>query len=47
LRSLIGDAIMLYTQNKNGEFVPVWAEETWWLCQKKLMYQWLSVILLI
>jgi hypothetical protein len=29
LRSLIGDAIMLYTQNKNGEFVPVWAEETW------------------
>lgn len=29
LRSLIGDAIMLYTQNKDGEFVPVWAEETW------------------
>ena len=29
LRSLIGDAIMLYTQNKNGEFIPVWAEETW------------------
>lgn len=29
LRSLIGDAIMLYTQNKNGEFIPVWSEETW------------------
>jgi hypothetical protein len=29
LRSLIGDAIMLYRQNKDGEFVPVWAEETW------------------
>ena len=29
LRSLIGDAIMLYTQNKNGEFIPVWTEETW------------------
>jgi hypothetical protein len=29
LRSLIGDAIMLYTQNKSGEFIPVWAEETW------------------
>jgi hypothetical protein len=29
LRSLIGDAIMLYTQTKDGEFIPVWAEETW------------------
>ena len=29
LRSLIGDAIMLYTKTKDGEFVPVWAEETW------------------
>ena len=29
LRSFIGDAIMLYTKNKNGEFIPVWAEETW------------------
>lgn len=29
LRSLIGEGIMLYTQTKNGEFVPVWAEETW------------------
>jgi hypothetical protein len=26
---LIGDAIMLYTQTKDGEFIPVWAEETW------------------
>lgn len=29
LRSLIGNAIMLYTKNKNGEFIPIWAEETW------------------
>jgi hypothetical protein len=29
LRSFIGDAIMLYTKTKDGEFVPVWAEETW------------------
>jgi hypothetical protein len=29
LRSLLGDAIMLYTKNKDGEFIPVWAEETW------------------
>jgi len=29
LRSLIGDAIMLYTKTKDGEFIPVWAEETW------------------
>jgi hypothetical protein len=29
LRSLIGKDIMLYTQNKDGEFIPVWAEETW------------------
>ena len=29
LRSLIGEAIMLYTKNKDGEFIPVWAEETW------------------
>jgi hypothetical protein len=29
LRSLIGDAIMLYTRTKDGEYIPVWAEETW------------------
>jgi len=29
LRSLLGDAIMLYTKTKSGEFVPVWTEETW------------------
>jgi len=29
LRSLIGDAIMLYTKTKDGKFVPVWSEETW------------------
>lgn len=29
LRSLIGDAIMLYTRTKDGDYVPVWAEETW------------------
>jgi len=29
LRSLIGDGIMLYTKTKNGEFIPIWAEETW------------------
>lgn len=29
LRSFIGDAIMLYTKTKDGEFIPVWAEETW------------------
>jgi hypothetical protein len=29
LRSLLGDAIMLYTKNKDGEFIPIWAEETW------------------
>lgn len=29
LRSLIGDAIMLYTRTKDGDFIPVWAEETW------------------
>jgi hypothetical protein len=29
LRSVLGDAIMLYTKNKDGEFIPVWAEETW------------------
>jgi len=29
LRSLIGDAIMLYTRTKSGEYVPVWTEETW------------------
>jgi hypothetical protein len=29
LRSLLGDAIMLYTKTKNGEFIPVWTEETW------------------
>jgi hypothetical protein len=29
LRSLMGDAIMLYTKNKDGEYIPVWQEETW------------------
>jgi len=29
LRSLMGDAIMLYTRNKDGDFIPVWQEETW------------------
>jgi hypothetical protein len=29
LRSLLGDAIMLYTRTKDGEYIPVWAEETW------------------
>lgn len=29
LRSLLGDAIMLYTKTKSGEFIPVWTEETW------------------
>ena len=29
LRSLIGDDIMLYTRSKDGEYIPVWAEETW------------------
>jgi len=29
LRSLIGDAIILYTRTKGGEYIPVWAEETW------------------
>lgn len=29
LRSLLGDAIMLYTRTKGGEYIPVWAEETW------------------
>jgi hypothetical protein len=29
LRSLLGDAIMLYTKTKDGKFVPVWQEETW------------------
>jgi len=29
LRSLIGDAIMLYTKTEDGRFVPIWAEETW------------------
>lgn len=29
LRSLIGDAIMLYTKTEDGRFIPVWQEETW------------------
>lgn len=29
LRSLLGDAIMLYTRTKDGDYIPVWAEETW------------------
>ena len=29
LRSLLGDAIMLYTKTEDGRFIPVWQEETW------------------
>lgn len=29
LRSLMGDAIMLYTKTEDGRFIPTWAEETW------------------
>jgi hypothetical protein len=29
LRSMLGDAIMLYTKTEDGRFIPVWAEETW------------------
>jgi hypothetical protein len=29
LRSLLGDAMMLYTKTKSGEFIPIWTEETW------------------
>lgn len=29
LRSIMGDAIMLYTKTQDGQFIPVWAEETW------------------
>lgn len=29
LRSRMGDAIMLYTKTQDGQFIPVWAEETW------------------
>jgi hypothetical protein len=29
LRSILGDAIMLYTKTEDGRFIPVWAEETW------------------
>lgn len=29
LRSKMGDAIMLYTKTKDGNFIPVWSEETW------------------
>jgi hypothetical protein len=29
LRSLLGDAIMLYTKTEDGRFIPIWAEETW------------------
>jgi hypothetical protein len=29
LRSLMGDAIMLYTKNKDGKYIPIWQEETW------------------
>jgi len=35
LRSLIGDGIMLYTKTKSGEFIPIWAEETWWIMSDK------------
>lgn len=29
VRARMGDALMLYTQTKDGRFVPVWAEETY------------------
>jgi len=29
LRSLLGDAIMLYTRTEDGRFIPIWQEETW------------------
>lgn len=29
VRAKMGDALMLYTQTKDGRFVPVWAEETY------------------
>lgn len=29
LRSRMGDAIMLYTKTQDGQFIPVWSEETW------------------
>jgi hypothetical protein len=29
LRSRMGDAIMLYTKTQDGQFIPVWAEQTW------------------
>jgi hypothetical protein len=29
LRSILGDAIMLYTKTEDGRFIPVWSEETW------------------
>jgi hypothetical protein len=38
LRSLLGSGIMLYTKTEDGRFIPVWQEETWWLCQIKQKY---------
>ena len=29
LRAKMGDALMLYTRTKDGEFIPVWAEQTY------------------
>ncbi len=29
LRARMGDALILYTRTKNGDFIPVWAEETY------------------
>lgn len=29
LRAKMGDALILYTRTKDGEFIPVWAEETY------------------
>lgn len=29
LRSLLGEAIMLYTKTEDGRFIPVWQERTW------------------
>jgi len=29
LRAKMGDALMLYTRTKDGEFVPVWSEQTY------------------
>jgi hypothetical protein len=29
LRARMGDALILYTRTKDGDFIPVWAEETY------------------